>query len=71
MKLNRDGTFTAFFGSKKACGDVPNRLDTPKGWNFMMRVYRPAPSGRFDNEWRDGHPLGTGAGLTITLLFPR
>jgi hypothetical protein len=32
------------FGSKKACGDVPNRLDAPKGWNFMMRVYRPDPS---------------------------
>lgn len=44
VKLNRDGAFTAFFGSKKACGDVPNRLDTPKGWNFMMRVYRPDPS---------------------------
>lgn len=44
VKLNRDGTFTAYFGSKKACGDVPNRLDTPEGWNFMMRVYRAHPS---------------------------
>lgn len=44
VKLNPDGTFTAFSGSKEACGDVPNRLDTPKGWNFMMRVCRPDPS---------------------------
>jgi len=42
--LNKDGTFTAYFGSKEACGDVPNRLDAPKGWNFMMRIYRPDPS---------------------------
>jgi hypothetical protein len=43
-KLNADGTVTAFFGSKAACGDVPNRLDTPTGWNIMMRVYRPDAS---------------------------
>lgn len=43
-KLNPDGTFTAFFGSKELCGDVKNRLDTPAGWNLMMRVYRPDPS---------------------------
>jgi len=42
--LNPDGTFTAFFGSKEVCGAVPNRLDTPAGWNIMMRVYRPDPS---------------------------
>ena len=44
VALNEDGSFTAFFGSKEACGDVPNRLDTPAGWNFMMRIYRPDPS---------------------------
>jgi hypothetical protein len=44
VKLNPDGTFTAFFGSKDLCGDVPNRLDTPTGWNIMMRVYRPDAS---------------------------
>lgn len=44
VKLNPDGTFTAFFGSKEACGDVANRLDTPPGWNTMMRVYRADPS---------------------------
>jgi hypothetical protein len=43
-KMNADGTLTAFFGSKAACGDVPNRLDITEGWNFLMRVYRPGPS---------------------------
>jgi hypothetical protein len=42
-KLNPDGSFTAYFGSKKLCGDVPNRLDVSEGWNFMMRVYKPDP----------------------------
>lgn len=42
--LNDDGTFTAFYGPKEKCGDVPNRLDTPEGWNFMMRIYLPGPS---------------------------
>ena len=42
-KLNPDGTFTAFFGSKELCGDVPNRLEVTEGWNFMMRVYKPDP----------------------------
>lgn len=44
-QLNQDGkSFTAYFGSKESCGDVPNRLDTSEGWNFLMRVYRPDPS---------------------------
>jgi hypothetical protein len=42
--MNSDGTFTVHFGSKQACGDVPNRLDAPEGWNFLMRVYRPGQS---------------------------
>jgi hypothetical protein len=42
--LNADGTFTGSFGSEALCGDVPNRLDTPEGWNFMMRIYLPGPS---------------------------
>jgi hypothetical protein len=41
VKPNADGTFTARFGSRAACGDVPNRLDVEQGWNFLMRVYRP------------------------------
>ncbi len=40
---NADGTFTVCFGSRQACGDVPNRLDTTEGWNFLMRIYRPGP----------------------------
>jgi hypothetical protein len=44
VTLNPDGTFTAFFGPAEACGDKPNRLDTPPGWNTMMRVYRPDAS---------------------------
>jgi len=43
-KLNADGTFTVYYGSKKLCGDVANRLDVTDGWNFLMRVYRPGPS---------------------------
>jgi hypothetical protein len=43
-KLNSDGTFTAYFGSREACGDVPNRLDVTDGRNFLMRVYRPGSS---------------------------
>ncbi len=42
--MNPDGTFTVHFGSEEACGDVPNRLDAPEGWNFLMRVYRPGSS---------------------------
>ena len=43
-KLNGDGTFTAFYGSKEVCGDKPNRLDVAPGWNFLMRIYRPGQS---------------------------
>ena len=44
VKLNADGTFTVYYGSKEVCGDVPNRLDATEGWNFIMRIYRPGPS---------------------------
>jgi hypothetical protein len=44
VKLNSDGTFTVYYGSEQACGDVPGRLDVTEGWNFLMRVYRPGPS---------------------------
>jgi hypothetical protein len=44
VKLNADGTFTVFFGSLETCGEVPNRLDTTAGWNFLMRIYRPGKS---------------------------
>ena len=44
VRLNADGTFTVYFGSKEACGAVPNRLDVSEGWSFLMRIYRPGPS---------------------------
>lgn len=44
VKLHPDGTFTAYYGSKESCGDVPNRLDVAEGWNFLFRIYRPGPS---------------------------
>ena len=44
VKLNGDGTFTVYYGSKEVCGDVPNRLDVTEGWNFLMRIYRPGQS---------------------------
>lgn len=44
VKLNDDDTFTAYYGSKEICGDVPNRMDVTEGWNFLMRIYRPGPS---------------------------
>ena len=36
--------FSVYFGSKDACGDVPNPLDVSEGWNYLMRVYRPGAS---------------------------
>jgi hypothetical protein len=44
VKLNADGTFDVHFGAGETCADVPNRLDTTEGWNFLMRVYRPGRS---------------------------
>jgi len=44
VKLNPDGTFTVYYGTKEQCGDVANRLDVSEGWNFLMRIYRPGAS---------------------------
>jgi hypothetical protein len=44
VRLNPDGTFTAYFGSTELCGEVANRLDVTEGWNFLMRIYRPGAS---------------------------
>ncbi len=44
VTLNDDNTFTVFYGSKEVCGDVPNRLDAPDGWNILFRIYRPGES---------------------------
>jgi hypothetical protein len=50
-KMNPDGTFTVYFGSRAACGNVANRLDVTEGWNYLMRVYKPGASvldGRYE-----------------------
>jgi hypothetical protein len=44
VKLNADGRFTLSFGSLETCGDLPKRLETTEGWNFLMRNYRPGKS---------------------------
>ena len=44
VKLNSNGSFTVYFGSKESCGNVPNRVDVTEGWNFLMRIYRPSPT---------------------------
>ncbi|SDQ57109.1 DUF1254 domain-containing protein [Flagellimonas zhangzhouensis] len=42
--LNNDNTFTVHYGSEEVCGDAPNRLDAPNGWNILFRIYRPGES---------------------------
>ncbi|WP_232325181.1 DUF1214 domain-containing protein [Microbulbifer agarilyticus] len=44
VTLNKDNTFTAYFGSEEHCGKHANRVDITDGWNFLMRVYRPGPT---------------------------
>jgi hypothetical protein len=44
VKFNDDGTFTIHYGSAEQCGDAPNRLDAPEGWNFVFRIYKPGSS---------------------------
>jgi len=62
--LNTDGTVTVHFGSKKACGDVPNRLDVSEGWNFLMRIYRPGKS-ILDNTYKLSEATPCSLGLKI------
>jgi hypothetical protein len=38
-KKNQDGSVTIQFGG--CDGKIPNCLPTTKGWNYMMRLYRP------------------------------
>lgn len=38
---NVDGTITVQFGGKQ--GDAPNVMPVMPGWNYMVRLYRPAP----------------------------
>lgn len=46
VKLNEDGSFSVYFGSKELCGDRPNRLDVADGWTAVMRVYKPGDAVR-------------------------
>ncbi len=46
VKLNEDGSFTVYYGSKELCGDRPNRLDVVEGWTMVMRVYKPGDTVR-------------------------
>ena len=41
VQLDSDGRFTMFFGSEEICGNQKNRVDVSKGWNFIMRIYKP------------------------------
>ncbi|WP_395691469.1 DUF1214 domain-containing protein [Nocardioides sp.] len=42
-----DGAVTVRFGGPP---DLPNRLPTPEGWNYLLRFYRPRPEIR-DGRW--------------------
>ncbi len=42
--MHDDGTLTAHVCSKALCGDVPNRLNTPESWSFIIRIDRRSPS---------------------------
>lgn len=44
-----DGTTTVQFGG--CGGGAPNCLPVPKGWNYMVRLYRPRPE-VLDGTWR-------------------
>ncbi len=41
VQLDSDGRFTMFYGTEKMCGNQKNRVDVSKGWNFIMRIYKP------------------------------
>ena len=71
VKLNPDGTFTVYFGSNEACGDVANRLDVPEGWNFLMRVYRPGAS-VLDGSYKlpKAEPIGSAEVKTSKFASP-
>jgi hypothetical protein len=46
---NADGSVTVQFGGKP--GDAPNVLPIVPGWNYMIRLYRPAPE-VLSGEWQ-------------------
>lgn len=71
VKLNEDGTFTVYFGSKELCGDVSNRLDVTEGWNFLMRIYRPGAS-VLDGSYKipEVEPIGHAADRASAFASP-
>ncbi len=48
-KKNADGSVTIQFGGKQ--GEAPNVIPIMSGWNYMVRLYRPA-SEILNGEWR-------------------
>jgi len=48
-KKNHDGSVTIQFGGDPAT--APNYLPTPKGWNYMVRLYRPRKE-ILDGTWK-------------------
>ncbi len=54
---NEDGSVTIQFGGKQ--GEAPNVLPIMPGWNYMVRLYRPAPE-VLSGEWKfpQAEPVG-------------
>jgi hypothetical protein len=52
-KPNDDGSFTIQFGGSPA--KAPNHLATPRGWNYVVRMYRPRKP-VLDGTWQFPEP---------------
>jgi hypothetical protein len=57
-KPNDDGSFTLEFGSNAT--KSPNYLFTPKGWNYIVRMYKPRKP-VLDGSWQFPEPQPVGA----------
>jgi para-nitrobenzyl esterase len=57
-KPNADGSFTLEFGSSAT--KSPNYLFTPKGWNYIVRMYKPRKP-VLDGTWQFPEPKPVGA----------
>jgi hypothetical protein len=55
-KTNDDGSVVVQFGG--CDGKIPNCLPTVKGWNYMVRLYRPRAQ-ILDGSWKfpDARPV--------------
>lgn len=56
-KPNDDGSFTIQFGGCTA--KTPNCIATPRGWNYLVRMYRPRKA-VLDGAWEFPEPQPTG-----------